>query len=120
MGSESLFDLFNSHSGKVSDKWELYLREYDRLFLDFRDKTFRLLEIGVQNGGSLEIWAKYFPNAAAIVGCDIDPLVGALTYDDPRISVVVGDAAQDATVATIVAHAPQFDIIIDDGSHRSS
>ncbi len=51
------------HNGKVSDKWELYVNEYDRIFSPYRDRPLNLLEIGIQNGGSLEIWPTYFPYA---------------------------------------------------------
>lgn len=115
----SLRDLYENHGGKVSDKWNSYIEFYDEVFSPFRSDPVRILEIGVQNGGSLEIWAKYFPNAVHILGCDIAPEAAALTFDDPRISVVVGDANDPKTVAAIAAIVDQFDIIIDDGSHRS-
>ncbi|HEX9872458.1 MAG TPA: hypothetical protein VGC99_28455, partial [Candidatus Tectomicrobia bacterium] len=48
----TLEQLYAEHSGKVSDKWSSYLTEYGRIFADYRHKPIRLLEIGVQNGGS--------------------------------------------------------------------
>lgn len=115
----SLPTLYRQHQGKESDKWSLYLSEYDRLFSDYRDRPVRLLEIGVQNGGSLELWSAYFPNALHIVGCDINPECVRLRYADQRISVVVGDANTDGVEARIAAACPGFDLILDDGSHRS-
>ncbi len=112
--------LYAEHRGKVSDKWSLYFSAYDRLMAPYRSKPVRLLEIGVQNGGSLEIWLRYFANAEKVVGCDINPNCGALNYDDPRISVVIGDVDTDQSEEQILSHAPSFDIVIDDGSHRSS
>jgi glycosyltransferase involved in cell wall biosynthesis len=111
--------LYRSHEGKVSDKWQRYLEEYDRLFAHFRNKPIRILEIGVQNGGSLEIWAKYFARAEAIVGCDINPKCATLQFEDPRISVIVGDVTHADVQADIKAASTEFDIIIDDGSHTS-
>src|SRR5207302_204933 len=84
--------LYAAHTGKISDKWSLYLSEYERLFAAYRQRPIRLLEIGIQNGGSLELWAKYFEAAEAIVGCDIDPRCADLRFCDPRISVLVADA----------------------------
>ncbi|MDC0986222.1 methyltransferase domain-containing protein [Alphaproteobacteria bacterium] len=118
--TKKLKELYVEHTGKVSDKWSLYLSEYDRLFEHYRDKPVRLLEIGIQNGGSLEIWAKYFRNAASLVGCDIDPNCARLSYDDPRIGVVVGDANAPDVRERVFQRSPQFDIIMDDGSHHSS
>jgi hypothetical protein len=77
------------------------------LFSVYRDQQIRLLEIGVQNGGPLEIWAKYFLKAEKIVGCDIDQNCGRLQFADPRIKIVIGDVNSDdsekntSTVANI-------------------
>lgn len=119
--SPSLATLYDDHHGKISDKWTLYLEAYDRHFAPYRDKHVNILEIGIQNGGSLEIWPLYFQNAGTIIGADINPLCSKLRFDDQRIHVVVGDAGTDAVASSIetIAKDP-FDIIIDDGSHRSS
>ncbi|MHB1145443.1 MAG: glycosyltransferase [Thiobacillus sp.] len=120
MSRKTLHQLYAEHQGKVSDKWSLYLTEYDRLFDDYRDKPVRLLEIGIQNGGSLEIWSKYFSNASALIGCDINPDCTRLSYDDPRIGVIIGDANAPEVHERVLQRSQQFDIIIDDGSHLSS
>jgi len=120
MSNKKLNQLYAEHTGKVSDKWSLYLTEYDRLFDDYRDKPIRLLEIGIQNGGSLEIWSKYFSNASALIGCDINPDCVHLSFDDSRIGVIVGDANAPEVREQVFQRSPQFDIIIDDGSHLSS
>ena len=117
---KSLLELYREHQGKVSDKWSLYLSEYDRLFSIYRHKPVRILEIGIQNGGSLEIWSKYFLQANTLIGCDINVDCAKLTYDDSRIKVVIGNANNDATETKILTHSPSFDLIIDDGSHTSS
>ncbi|MEL7217983.1 MAG: class I SAM-dependent methyltransferase, partial [Pseudomonadota bacterium] len=92
---------------------------YSQLFANYRERRVRILEIGIQNGGSLEVWSKYFPNAVAIVGCDIDEKCRDLVYDDPRISVIVGDANDPKIFAQVCEISDTFDIIIDDGSHIS-
>ena len=115
----TLQDLYNKHLGKVSDKWHSCLVYYNELFDNFRHKNVRVLEIGVQNGGSLELWAKYFPNAEKIVGCDIETSCSKLQFEDNRISVVVGDASTAHTANEIFKISKYFDIVIDDGSHES-
>lgn len=117
---KTLEQFYKEHSGKLSDKWSLYLTELDRLFGSYRNRPVRLLEIGVQNGGSLEIWARYFPNARKIIGCDIDQRCAELRYRSARIAIVIGNANSDECESEISQHAPSFDIIIDDGSHKSS
>jgi GT2 family glycosyltransferase/glycosyltransferase involved in cell wall biosynthesis len=117
---KTLQQLYASHNGKATDKWSSYLAEYEQLFQLYRNKALSVLEIGVQNGGSLEVWATYFSRARKVLGCDIDSKCANLTYEDPRIAVVVGDANSDETQNAILEHASEFDIVIDDGSHCSS
>jgi hypothetical protein len=117
---ETFRDLFKAHNGKVSDKWSLYLDVYEEVFACLRDRPVALLEIGVQNGGPLEIWADYFRNAKAIVSVDIDPHCSALSFGDERISVIVGDVTKDETCEEVSSRAASFDIIVGDGSHISS
>lgn len=111
--------LFAEHDGKVSDKWESYLATYDGLFSAYRERNLSVLEIGVQNGGTLEVLAKYFPNASAIVGNDIDPRCAKLQFDDPRVQVLVGDLQNPKVAEDVRRASRRYDIVIDDGSHRS-
>jgi len=111
--------LHRTKSGKVSDKWESYLPYYDFLFFPLHDRAIDMLEIGVQNGGSLDTWSQYFENGRNFIGCDIDTDCAQLSYDDPRIKIVVGDANAAPAFQTIKNICPDFDIIIDDGSHKS-
>jgi hypothetical protein len=116
----TLLDLHIGKAGKVSDKWEAYFHAYERLFSPLRDQAVTLLEIGVQNGGSLEVWSQYFANATRVIGCDVDPKCANLQYVDPRIEVVVGDATAKRTRMQVMEICDSFDIVIDDGSHLSS
>lgn len=119
-GEKSLFDLYQNHTGKVSDKWDIYLKTYDRLFKEIINKPLRMLEIGIQNGGSLEIWNKYFNNVELLIGCDIDTRCKNLSYDSNKISVIVGDANTHQTETEIEKISKSFNLIIDDGSHTSA
>lgn len=119
MSLRTLEEIYADHKGFVSDKWDIYLREYERIFSPLRQCSVRLLEIGVQNGGSLQIWEKYFPRAEAIIGCDANPDCERLTYASPQIKLILGDIGDADTRNEILATSPQFDIIIDDGSHTS-
>lgn len=106
-------------TGKVSDKWSSYLDYYDDVFLSKKDHAVNLLEIGIQNGGSLETWAEYFSNARNIIGCDIDDNCRSLKFSDPRIKLIVADINTVYTYQEINKHCNNLDIVIDDGSHRS-
>jgi hypothetical protein len=120
MNKQSIEEIHKKNIGKVSDKWASYLPFYDQLFEKYRKEELSLLEIGVQNGGSLETWKAYFDKANVLIGCDIDKQCGNLKYDDSRVHVVVGDANQSDTVKKIVNICGNFEIVIDDGSHQSN
>jgi hypothetical protein len=116
---KSLHSFYLEHEDKISHKYFSYFEIYDRAFAPFRTSKVRLLEIGIQNGGSLEIWSKYFPEHSILIGCDIDENCKKLHYEINSIKVVVGDILSEEIQMTLASHASQFDIIIDDGSHAS-
>lgn len=112
-------DIHISKNGKVSDKWESYLDFYDELFSSQKDQPISLLEIGIQNGGSLETYAQYFKNAENIVGCDINENCSKLKYENKCVSIVIGNANSDESHQIINNICSNYDFIIDDGSHFS-
>lgn len=120
MSNLSIEQIHKQKTGKVSDKWSSYLPFYDELFQKYRTQKINLLEIGVQNGGSLETWKNFFGDANVLIGCDIDERCSKLQYDDQRVHVVVGDANQPEAYERITAISKEFDIVIDDGSHLSN
>ena len=113
-----LIDIYNNHEEKVSDKWFSYINKYDELFAPYKDLPINLFEIGIQNGGSLEIYSKYFSKAQNIIGNDINIKCRELKFNDERIKLIVGDANEINTKQKIL-DLQKFDIIIDDGSHTS-
>jgi len=117
---KNFFSIHTEHHGLVSDKWKLYLNKYDSLLNPYREQEISLLEIGVQNGGSLAIWAKFFPQALKITGCDINPECNKLEYEDNRVSIIIGDANDEDVFKQVVSEIKTPSIIIDDGSHTSS
>jgi len=60
---KTFWQLFNEHDGYESLKHNHYPEIYDEYFGPYRDQEINFLEIGVRQGGSLEIFRKYFPNA---------------------------------------------------------
>lgn len=115
----SLTKIHKKNKGKISDKWEKFLSVYEKTFEPIRNNKLSMLEIGIQNGGSLETWSRYFRRATSIIGCDINPKCGSLKYASAAVTVVVGDATQVSTYESIRKISPKFDIVIDDGSHVS-
>ena len=121
---EPLSGLLSAHltaTTNVSDKWESYFGHYDRNLSRFqnREKAVRLLEIGVQNGGSLEAWKAFLGEDSVVIGTDVDSAC-SLVESPFSVQCFTGNAT-DATWAKQLCEAKgPFDIIIDDGSHINS
>lgn len=113
-----LSEIYDKHNGKLSCKWSSYIEKYEELFLKYKEKKVNILEIGVQNGGTLEIYSKYFKECQNIIGVDINPKCQNLKYSDDRIKVIIGNI-NDNEIKEQILNLPKFDIIIDDGSHSS-
>ena len=115
MSAPNFAELFIAHTGNVSSKWGHYLEVYERCFAPYRNRPCKILEIGVQNGGSLQLYQKYFPLAEKIVGVDIDPKCKRV--ESGNIFVEIGSQADRDFLADVSDMHGPFDIIIDDGSH---
>ena len=115
---KSIKDLYQNHTKKVSDKWVLYLNEYEDKLRQYQKLPIKFFEIGILNGGSLEIFSKYFSNAELILGCDIDQKCKELHFDESNIKFVVGDVNDEKIKNQIIKYS-KFDMILDDGSHNS-
>ena len=106
--------IFYAHSGRQTDKWHHYLAIYERHLRRFVGASPRLLEIGVQNGGSFEVWRKWLGPGAVLHGVDIDP-----TCRDRLPSDVTFHAGSQTNLDLLarIEEGGELDIVIDDGSH---
>jgi len=101
-------------------KWAHYFEAYHAIFGPRRSQALRILEIGVDQGGSLRLWRRYFDNPdTAIVGIDIDPTCARFDRSRENVHVRIGDQADAAFLHIVTRDFGPFDIIIDDGSHHS-
>lgn len=110
-----LVDFFANNTGPAVHKWHQYIPVYDRYFSAFRNRPIRFLEIGVQNGGSLQIWRKYFGPDARICGIDIDPTCAEL--DGQAAMVRIGSQVDPEFLRSVVEEMGGVDVVLDDGSH---
>lgn len=108
---------FYNNCNRIIDKWRHYFEYYDRYFNKFRSKQINILEIGVQNGGSAEMWRHYFGTGCTVYGIDIDNRCKQL--ENEWFRVYIGDQGDRAFLSNVKSECPKFDIIIDDGGHRS-
>ncbi|PZQ10772.1 MAG: hypothetical protein DI565_19530 [Ancylobacter novellus] len=122
---DSLDPLSQLAIARGTDKFgvHFYTPHYHRWLHRFRDRPVTVLEIGVGGyhdphvgGASLRMWRDYFPNGV-IVGVD---LFDKRLSDAERIETRRGSQADPAFVAALVDEFGRFDIVVDDGSHRSA
>ena len=117
------------------DKYDLgYLKHYEKKFESIRNDVTKILEIGLNTGGSHLMWLEYFPNAMVYA---IDNRIlyeeyvpnkrtgGRLTMvdgwddrDENRLIVFNGDQSNIEDLNNFRGECgSEFDIIIDDGGH---
>lgn len=108
--------LFNQLSRRC-DKFEHYFPLYEHWFSRFIDKAPKILEIGVQYGGSAELWRSFFGEGTTVHGVDLHPLCEETDY----LKLYLGDQGDPRFWKThfIDRNIADFDLIIDDGSHEN-
>ena len=106
---------FNQNDGKQINKWLHYFDIYERHFSKLRGKDITILEIGVFQGGSLEMWRDYFGPKAKIYGMDINPACKALEGDN--IEIFIGSQEDRTFLREVKKKLPKLDLILDDGGH---
>lgn len=119
LAANELFKLWDKIPG--GHKWTHYFGVYEEVFGPRRHRPLRILEIGVAQGASLKLWRQYFTHAdTVIVGIDITPVCAEFAAPATGVHVRIGSQADAVFLKTVVDEFGPFDIIIDDGSHRSS
>ena len=116
---------YKSDKGVTIFPFHGYTEFYTKLFERFRQQPINILEIGLARRDdratlgiecpSLSMWLDYFPRAQ-VYGFDLDDFSWVSM---PRTRVFRGDQGSAEDLRRVVATCPQFDLIIDDGSHAS-
>lgn len=107
---------FIANKGRLIHKWNHYFEIYERHFSRFRNKEINLLEIGVYQGGSLQMWKHYFGSKARIFGLDVNPNCKKL--EEENIQIFIGSQSDRKFLQNLKDQIPDIDILIDDGGHR--
>jgi cephalosporin hydroxylase len=112
-----LFDIFSADTNV--HKWHHYFDIYSKHFEAYRNRPIKMLEIGVFRGGSLRMWKEYFHPDSTIVGIDIDKSCKDHEIADRNVFVRIGSQADPEFLAKVNEEFGPFDIILDDGSHKT-
>ncbi len=114
--SNPLMEFFLNKRGRSIMKWTHYFDIYHRYLNRFRGQPLDFLEIGVQDGGSAEMWRHYFGAAAKLYGVDIDERCRQLVPSD--VELWIGDQGSAEFWQGFQQVHPALDVVLDDGGHR--
>lgn len=90
-----------------------YTELYERLFLQWKNDPIAIFEIGIADGGSVQMWQEYF-SQARIYAVDIE---AKSQFDNARVRTFVGDQASRDQLKPAIEAAGAPHILIDDGGH---
>ena len=102
-----------------STKWEKYFDVYENLLSKYKNKNIIFIEIGVFNGGSLNLWKKYFGKNSRIIGIDINKKCKQFEDKKNNIEVFIGNQSDENFWENFFKKVGEVDIILDDGGHTN-
>jgi len=80
----------------------------------------KMLEIGVQSGGSVRVWKRHFRGTLSYVGADIDRKCKVFESPEENIWIEIGSQLNTAFLKHLCTTYGPFDLIVDDGGHTNS
>ena len=97
-----------------------YTEFYQRYFEKYQKRHVRILEIGVEAGGSLKMYDDFFHGDCEIHAIDIAEYTKTFENYNTHIHIADQDSYVDINKfkSEMVNNGMKFDIIIDDGSHN--
>ena len=109
------------------DHYFNYAKAYDdnlsalrkRILVD-DGRRVKLLEIGVQSGGSINVWTEFFNGKMDYIGIDINPKCTMFANPEMRRIVEIGSQRDPQFLKSICVRYGPFDVVIDDGSHLTA
>jgi len=106
---------FDNNTTNAIHKWIHYFDIYDFWFKKYKKIPIVILEIGVYQGGSLNMWRDYFGEDAQIYAIDINPL--CKQFETKNTKIFIGSQEDKEFLKYVKTQVPKFDILIDDGGH---
>lgn len=111
-----LIDYFKrNEDGSMIYKWMHYFDIYHRHFSKYIGQSPVILEIGVYQGGSLEMWNDYFGQGCRIIGVDINP--ECKVFEQDNVQMFIGSQEDRDFLSQVISDVGPVDILIDDGGH---
>ena len=114
-GVRHYFDQHAQQGSRYITKYTNFFDVYDRYLDSMRDRPIRMIEIGVQHGGSLQMWKRYLHPESIVIGIDI--YAACKKYEEEGVRIFIGDQSDVSFLAEVVADVGPVDFILDDASH---
>lgn len=102
-----------------SEKYDNYFAHYD-IALQNLPANPTIVEIGIANGGSLELWRKLAGPHSRIIGVDLNPGIEELRSEG--FEVLCADMGTDSgwqALKNLLGSFGSVDVLIDDGGHTN-
>lgn len=103
------------------DHWIGYGKYYHRHIGHLRTgneaEKVKMLEIGVQSGGSTRVWKQYFGKQLNYVGIDINP--NCKQFEAEQIHIEIGSQLDPVFLKSMCDKFGPFHFIVDDGGHTT-
>ena len=113
----------NYNNPRQFHHWKEYASHYE-LHLNLlmgkleTSPEFRMLEIGVRFGGSMEVWKTYFSERNLYyVGMDIDQNCKRFEDEERKVFIRIASQLSENDLVKICKDHGPFDFIVDDGGH---
>lgn len=111
-----LYADYLNNKGRPIHKMAHYVAAYERHFGQFVGRPMSFLEIGAGDGGSSQMWKRWFGPLAQIVTIDINSY--CKKFEDEQVFVRIGDPGDPIFLQQLIDEFGIFDAVIDDGSHQ--
>ena len=121
--SKNLTIIYKTYNGSHKfHHWKEYAAKYENNLYPIleklpREKSFRMLEIGVQSGGSVNVWKSYFSRPFYYVGIDIDVRCKRSEDVTQNIYIEIGSQLNQQELINVCKKHGPFHFIVDDGGH---
>ena len=106
---------FEKNDKRLINKYQHYFDVYDKHFSKYKGQEITIVEVGVFQGGSLQMWRSYFGPKAKIWGIDIDTRCKLL--EEENTNIIIGSQEDESFLESIYDITGPIDILIDDGGH---
>jgi cephalosporin hydroxylase len=119
-----LREYYDQNKGRIICRWHHYFDIYHQHFSKLKSQAapqnkIVIVEIGVWQGGGLEMWLNYFGKGnCLVIGIDINAACKQVEEEHKGdVQIIIGDQGDTEFLKSLPDKIPRPHIIIDDGGH---